>query len=106
MTALSLSAVGGTGRKSSVALSANRLLTVVLGGKSLQRGLNDTTSESSKKVQGRFLGDVVVGESSLSVELSTSKDQSLLGSRDLLGHLDLHHDIFDGVTRLHFVSGS
>lgn len=106
MTTFSLSAVGSTRRKSSIALSANRLVTVVLGGKSLQRGLDDTTSKSGEKVQGRFLGDVVVGESSLRVELSTSKDQSLLVSRDHVGHLDLHHDIFDGVTRLHFVSGS
>lgn len=40
VTALSLSAVGGSGGKSGVALTADRLLTVELGGKSLQRGFN------------------------------------------------------------------
>lgn len=38
-----------------IALAADGLLAVVLGSKSLERGLNDTTTETEDKVKGRFL---------------------------------------------------
>jgi hypothetical protein len=38
-----------------VALAADGLVAVVLGGKSLQRGLDDTTTETEDKVKGRLL---------------------------------------------------
>lgn len=38
-----------------VALAADHLLAVELGGKSLQRGLNDTTTEAEDQVEGRLL---------------------------------------------------
>ena len=80
MTALLLAAVGGTGRETSlgrevrfpsslvvcacaiggvaktyVALAADGLVAVVLGGKGLQGRLNDTTTEAEDQVEGRLL---------------------------------------------------
>lgn len=46
----------GVGRgKTYVALAADVLLAVVLGGEGLERGLNDTTTETEDKVKGRLL---------------------------------------------------
>ena len=100
MTALSLSAVGGTRRKTGVANTADRLLTVVLRSKSLQGGLNDTTTETEDQVEGRLLLDVVVGESSAILKRLASEDQSLLIRGDALLVLDLGLDVVDGVGRL------
>lgn len=77
MTALLLAAVGGTGRETSlessqiseflgrmrigcvaktyVALAADGLVAVVLGGKGLQGRLNDTTTEAEDQVESRLL---------------------------------------------------
>ena len=75
VSALALSAVGGTGREAGlealvsiatgtpslvgratyVALAADHLVAVELAGKSLERGLNDTTAEAEDEVEGRLL---------------------------------------------------
>ena len=55
VAALLLAAVGGTWRKAGVALSADHLLAVVLGGEGLERWLNDTTTETEDQVEGRLL---------------------------------------------------
>jgi hypothetical protein len=75
VTALSLTAVGGTGGETSlqrlvsllicptrgaydvtyVALAADHLLAVELGGKSLQGGLDDTTTETEDQVESGLL---------------------------------------------------
>jgi hypothetical protein len=76
VSALALPAVGGTGRETSlhllvsfpfpipsrdtrartyVALAADHLLAVVLGGESLERRLNDTTTQTEDKVKSRLL---------------------------------------------------
>jgi hypothetical protein len=82
VTALLLAAVGGTGRETSlvssqisgflgrmrigcvaktyVALAADGLVAVVLGGKGLQGRLNDTTTEAEDQVEGRLLWWVLV----------------------------------------------
>jgi hypothetical protein len=38
-----------------VALAANHLVAVELGGQSLQGGLNDTTTQTENQVEGRLL---------------------------------------------------
>ena len=96
-----LAAVGGTGREARVALAADLLVAVVLGGKHLERGLDDTATETEDQVQGALLLDVVVGEGSAVLELLAGEDQSLLIRRDALLVLDLGLDIVDGVGRLH-----
>jgi hypothetical protein len=75
---LLLAAVSGTRRKTSIALAADHLLAVVLGGKSLQGGLNDTTTKTEDQVQGGLLLDVVVGQGAAILKLLTSKDKTLL----------------------------
>lgn len=100
MTALSLSAVGGTRRKTGVANTADRLLTVVLRSKSLQGGLNDTTTETEDQVEGRLLLDVVVRKGAAILKLLAGKDKTLLVRRNALLVLDLGLDVVDGVGRL------
>jgi len=51
VTALLLSAVGGSRWQTGVALSADHLIAVVLGGQGLERRLDDTTSESENEMQ-------------------------------------------------------
>jgi hypothetical protein len=97
VTALALAAVGGTGGKTGVALAADGLVAVVLGGKGLQGGLNDTTTETEDKVKSGLLLDVVVGESAAIFKLLSGKDQTLLVRGDTLLVLDLGLDIVDGV---------
>ena len=46
--------------KTYVALAADGLVAVVLGGKGLERRLNDTTTEAEDQVEGRLLGWVLV----------------------------------------------
>ena len=100
MTTLSLSAVSCSWWQSSVTLTADRLVTVVLRSQSLQRWLNDTTSQSQDQVQSGLLLDVVVRKGSTVLQLLTSEDQSLLVWWDTLLVLDLGLDIVDGIRGL------
>lgn len=55
MTALLLTAVGGTRGKAGVALAADVLLAVVLGGEGLKGRLDDTTTETEDEVESGLL---------------------------------------------------
>lgn len=55
-----------------VALAADGLLAVVLGGESLQRGLNDTTTETEDKVKSGFLYEQ--NKQTVSIEIHTKVD--------------------------------
>ena len=46
---------GLSGESAYIALAADHLVTVELRGKSLERGLNDTTTEAKDEVEGRLL---------------------------------------------------
>jgi hypothetical protein len=63
VSTLALTAVGGTWWETGVALAANHLVAVVLGGKGLERWLNDTTTETEDQMEGGLLLNVVVGKS-------------------------------------------
>jgi hypothetical protein len=80
-----------------VALAADHLVAVVLGGKSLERGLDDTTTETEDKVKSRLLLDVVVGKGAAILELLSGEDQALLVWGNALLVLDLGLDVVDGV---------
>jgi hypothetical protein len=80
-----------------VALAADHLVAVVLGGKGLERGLNDTTTETEDKVKSRLLLDVVVGKGAAILELLSGEDQALLVWGNALLVLDLGLDVVDGV---------
>merc|ERR1711876_110068 len=56
-----------------------------------------TTSESEDEMEGRFLLDVVVGESSSILELLSSEDKSLLIGGNSFLVLDLGLDVLNGV---------
>ena len=71
-----------------------------LAGQGLDEDLH-STSESEDQVEGSFLLDVVVSESSAVIQLLSGENQSLLIWRDSLLVLDLGLDIFNGVRRLH-----
>jgi len=100
VTALLLTAVGGTRGKAGVALAADGLLAVVLGGEGLEGRLDDTTTETEDKVKGGLLLDVVVAQGAAILQLLTSKDKALLVRGDTLLVLDLGLDIIDGIRRL------
>jgi len=97
VSALLLSAVGGTRGETGVALAADHLLAVVFGGKGFERWLDQTTTETEDQVESRFLLDVVVRESAAVFELLSGEDQSLLVRGNSLLILDLGLDIVDGV---------
>jgi hypothetical protein len=100
VTTLALAAVGSTGRETGVALAADHLVAVVLRCESLQRRLNDTTTETEHQVQGGLLLDVVVGESAAVLKLLAGEDQALLIRRDSLLVLNLGLHIVDRVRGL------
>jgi len=100
VTAFALSAVLGPWVESSVALSADELVAVVLLCEDLERWLNNTASESEDQVKGALLLDVVVREGAAVLELLTGKDQSLLIRRDAFLVLDLGLDIFNSIRGL------
>ena len=104
MTALSLATVGGTRRKTGIALAANVLLAVVLGSQSLQRGLNDTTTETEHQVESRFLLNVVVRKGAAILELLSSENQTLLVWGNAFLVLDLLLDILNGVRAISIIS--
>lgn len=54
VSTLLLTAVGGTGVKSSITLPTDHLFTVVLLGQALQCGFNDTSSQTENQVKGGF----------------------------------------------------
>ena len=76
-----------------VALAADHLVAVVLGGKGLEGGLDDTTTETEDQVESRLLLDVVVGEGAAVLELLAGEDQALLVRGNALLVLDLGLDI-------------
>jgi len=76
-----------------VALAADHLVAVVLGGQGLEGGLVDTTTEAEDQVESRLLLDVVVGEGAAVLELLAGEDQALLVRGNALLVLDLGLDI-------------
>jgi|SRR5690242_927657 len=80
-----------------VALAADHLVAVVLGGKGLEGGLDDTTTETEDQVESRLLLDVVVGEGAAVLELLAGEDQALLVRGNALLVLDLGLDIVCGL---------
>ena len=70
-----------------------------LAGECLDEDLH-ATAKSEHEMEGRFLLNVVVGESATVLELLASEDQTLLVWRDALLVLDLRLDVVDGVGRL------
>ena len=94
---LLLTTVGSTRRETSITLTTDHLVTVVLGSQSLKRGLNDTTTKTEDQVKGRFLLDVVITQRTTIFELLTGEDKTLLIRGDTFLILNLLLDIVNGV---------
>ena len=94
MTTLSLAAVGSLGGETSVALTADHLVALVLAGKSGERrlDLDDThaaATETEDEMEGGLLLNVVVRKSAAILELLAGEDQTLLIGGNTLLVLDL-----------------
>ena len=96
-TALLLSASSSTRGKTSIALAANLLFAVVLASEGLERGLNDTTTQTEDEVKGGLLLDVVVAQSAAILELLAGEDETLLIRGNTFLVLDLLLDILNSV---------
>ena len=107
VSALLLTAVGGTGGETCVAATAHLLVTVVLTGQGLEGGLHHHSSTEAKhQVKCALLLDVVVSQGAAILQLLAGEDQTLLVRRDALLVLDLSLDVLDGVVRLHLEGDS
>jgi hypothetical protein len=76
-----------------IALAANHLILVIFAGKNLERGLNDSTTETEDQMEGRLLLDVVVRKSATILKLLTGENQTLLIRGDSFLILNLGLDI-------------
>jgi hypothetical protein len=83
-----------------VALAADHLVAVVLGGERLERRLDDAATQAQDQVQRRLLLNVVVRQRAAVLELLAREDQALLVRGNALLVLDLGLDIVDRVRRL------
>ena len=97
MTTLSFSAGVSLGRKGSITLSANHLLTFVLSCESSEVWLNfnrshTTASKSENEMEGRLFLNIVIRKGTTVFELFTSEDESLLIWGDALLILDFSSD--------------
>jgi hypothetical protein len=101
VTALLLSAVGGTGGETCVAFTAHLLVTVESLGQSGKRGIIHTTTKTKHQVKGGLLLNIVVAKSTTVLQLLAGEDQTLLIRGDALLVLDLGLDIIDAIGRLH-----
>jgi hypothetical protein len=126
VAAFFLAAVGGTGRETRVADTADLLLAVRLLGQGSERGLDGTTTQTQHQVERglwrrlttvshfshfkhsqnivtwrRTLLDVVVRQRAAVLELLAGENQALLVRRDALLVLDFLLDIVNAVRRLH-----
>jgi len=97
VAAFLLTAVGGTGWQTCVALSADHLVNVVLGGENLQGRLDNPATETEDEMKSGFLLDVVIRQCAAILKLLASEDQSLLVRRNAFLILDLGLDIVDGI---------
>ncbi|OAL03126.1 hypothetical protein IQ06DRAFT_292350 [Phaeosphaeriaceae sp. SRC1lsM3a] len=101
VAALLLTAVDSPRWQTCVALAADHLVAVVLGGERLERRLDDATTETEDQVESGLLLDVVVGKGAAILELLAGEDETLLVRGNALLILDLALHIVDGVGRLH-----
>ena len=97
MTTFLLTAVGGTRWQTSIAITADHLLAVVLTGKNHQGRLNDSTTEAQNQMKGAFLLNVIVLEGTAIFQLLTGEDQALLIRRDSFLILDFSLDVVNGI---------
>jgi hypothetical protein len=100
VSTLFLSAIGGTGWETRIALSAHGLVAIVSLGQEGQTRVVDSSAETQYQMQSRFFLDIVIRESATIFQLFAGKDESLLVRWDALLVLDFGLDVVDRVARL------
>ena len=78
VAALLLSAVDCSWVKSSIAFTADHLVTVILLSQDAKGWFNNTITKAKNQVNGEFLLDVIVWKGSVIFQLLTSEDKTLL----------------------------
>ena len=102
VTALLLTAVVSTRRKTSVALTANHLVAVVGLGKGSEGRFDDTTSHLEEDFKGGFFGNRVSTDDFSVFKFLTSENQTLVVVINVFLFLDHLLDGFNGFSRLNF----
>ena len=100
VSALLLTAVVSTKRKTSVALTAHHLLAVVLLGQSSQGGLDHSSSHLEEHFNGGGLADSAGADSLRIIELLSSENKTLVVVVDVLLLLDHLLDVLHGLRGL------
>ena len=100
VSALLLTAVVSTKRKTSVALTAHHLLAVVLLGQSSQGGLDHSSSHLEEHFDGGGLADSAGADGLRIIELLTSENKTLVVVINVLLLLDHLLDVLHGLRGL------
>ena len=100
VSTLLLTAVSSTRGQPCVALTADRLITVVSTSQKGKRGIVNSSTKAKNQVQSTLLLDVVVAQGAAILELLSSEDKTLLIRGDSLLILDLSLYIIDSVAWL------
>ena len=100
VSALLLTAVVSTKRKTSVALTAHHLLAVVLLGQSSQGGLDHSSSHLEEHFNGGGLADSAGADGLRIIELLTSENKTLVVVINVLLLLDHLLDVLHGLRGL------
>ena len=88
VSALLLTAVVGTQRETSIALTAHHLIAVVLSGKSSESRLNHTSRHLEQNFNGRRVTDSAVTDRFRIIQLLTSENEALVVIVNILLLLD------------------
>ena len=97
VSALLLTAVVGTRGKTSVALTADHLLAVVLLGQGGKSGLNHSSSHLEEDLKGGLRGNSVGADGLGVLELLSGEDKALLVEVNVLSLLDHLLDVLHGL---------
>ena len=106
VTALLLTAVVSTRRKTSVALTANHLIAVVGLGEGSEGRFDDTTSNLEEHFNSSFFGNRVGAEQFVVFKFLASENQTLVVGVDIFSLLELLLNRLNGLGRLNFKGNS
>ena len=106
VSALLLTAVVGTRGKTSVALTANHLLAVVLLGQGGKSGLDHSSSHLEEHLHSGLRADAVGADGIGIVELLTGEDEALMVDINVLSLLEHLLNVLHGLGRLDLQSQS
>jgi hypothetical protein len=104
MSALFLSTVGRTGRKTRITFSANGLVTIESLGQERKRRVVHAPTQSKYQMKRRFLLNVIITQGAAIFQLFAGKNQTLLIRWDALLVLDFGLDVVNRIRWFHIKS--